>query len=106
MRGAVFNNGILAGFLEQQPGGEYVFTYEARYLADPAQPPISLNLPKSQRYFVAKQLFPFFHGLLSEGVNKEIQCRLLKIDERDAFRRLLTTTGEDTIGAITVKMTD
>jgi serine/threonine-protein kinase HipA len=49
------------------------------------------------------QLFPFFYGILSEGVNKDIQCRLLKIDEQDDFTRLLETAGEDTIGAITIK---
>jgi len=48
-------------------------------------------------------LFSFFSGLLSEGINKDIQCRLLKIDENDDFTRLLKTAGEDTIGAITVK---
>lgn len=106
MKGAVYNNGILAGYLEKQADGEYVFTYEEAYLSDPAQPPISLTLPKSQPRYVSKQLFPFFHGLLSEGVNKEIQCRLLKIDEKDAFKRLLATTDGDTIGAITIKMTD
>jgi HipA-like protein len=45
----------------------------------------------------------FFSGLLSEGINKDIQCRLLKIDESDDFTRLIKTAGEDTIGAITVK---
>jgi len=45
----------------------------------------------------------FFYGMLAEGINKDIQCRLLKIDEEDDFTRLIKTAGEDTIGAITVK---
>jgi serine/threonine-protein kinase HipA len=48
-------------------------------------------------------LFAFFQGLLAEGINKDIQCRLLKIDENDDFLRLLQTAGNDTIGAVTVK---
>jgi serine/threonine-protein kinase HipA len=39
-------------------------------------------------------------------VNKDIQCRLLRIDENDDFTRLLQTAGDDTIGAITVKPAD
>lgn len=103
MRGAVYNNGILAGHLEKTLLGEYVFTYMDDYYQNSGLPAISLTLPKSQQEYKADRLFPFFHGLLSEGVNKDIQCRSLKIDEKDAFTRLLQTTGGDTIGAITIK---
>jgi len=44
--------------------------------------------------------------LLSEGINKEIQCRLYKVDENDDFTRLLLTTRHDSIGSITVKPED
>ncbi len=47
--------------------------------------------------------FPFSTGMLAEGINKDIQCRLLKIDEKDDFTRLLKTAGDDGIGAIAVK---
>jgi serine/threonine-protein kinase HipA len=36
-------------------------------------------------------------------MNKDIQCRLLKIDQEDDFTRLISTAGKETIGAITVK---
>lgn len=93
----------MAGILERDPAGLYHFRYDDVYFLDPAMPPISLTLPKRQQAYVSDHLFAFFEGLLSEGVNKEIQCRLLKIDENDAFSRLLLTAGEDTIGAVTVK---
>jgi serine/threonine-protein kinase HipA len=48
-------------------------------------------------------LFPFFYGLLAEGENKDMQCRILKIDENDSFTRLLKTASEDTIGGVIVK---
>ena len=64
---------------------------------------ISLSLPKSKQVYSSNNLFPFFYGLLSEGVNKDKQCKSFKIDEKDYFKRLLMFAGEDTIGAITIK---
>ena len=106
MRGRVYNNGILAGFIEKDEQGAFLFTYEPGYFANPNYPPISLTLPKTQSEYRSPQLFAFFDGLLSEGINKDIQCRLYNIDENDSFTRLLLTSREDTIGAITVKPED
>jgi serine/threonine-protein kinase HipA len=80
-----------------------VFTYSDDYFANRDKPAISLSFPKMQKQYEANELFPFFYGMLAEGINKDIQCRLLKIDEDDDFTRLIKTAGEDTIGAITVK---
>jgi len=41
--------------------------------------------------------------MLSEGSNKAIQNRLLKIDENDYFSLLLATAMSETIGALTIK---
>jgi serine/threonine-protein kinase HipA len=41
--------------------------------------------------------------MLSEGVNRKLQCTHLRIDEADNFGLLLATAQFDTIGAITVK---
>ena len=106
MKGAVYNNGKLAGHLERNSEGVISFRYTDEYYMNPIHPPISLTLPKTQQVYESKILFAFFQGLLSEGVNKEIQCRLLKIDEKDDFTRLLQTAGDDTIGAITVKLVE
>ena len=100
---AIYNNDVLAGHLEKRAPDDYRFTYTEGYLADPSLPSISLSLPKTQAEHRSRRLFPFFSGLLAEGINKDIQCRLLKIDEEDDFTRLLRTAGEDSIGAITVK---
>ena len=102
-KAGVYNNGELAGYLEKRGPMDYHFEYEPAYWANQLRPSISLTLPKTQRAYDSPMLFPFFSGLLAEGINKEIQCRLLKIDENDDFTRLLKTAGEDTIGAITVK---
>ena len=103
LKAEIYNNGVLAGYLEKRGPEEYLFTYENSYWLDASLPSISLTLPKTQQIWRSSKLFPFFAGLLAEGVNKDIQCRLLKIDERDDFTRLLKTASEDTIGAITVK---
>lgn len=105
-KAGVYNNGVLAGHLEKTGPESYRFTYAESYLADPKLPSISLTLPKTKVEHISPVLFPFFTGLLAEGINKDIQCRLLKIDEGDDFARLLKTAGEDTIGAITVKETN
>jgi HipA-like protein len=102
-KGEVYNNGVLAGWLEKRTAEDYRFTYEDRYRTDPSLPAISLILPKTEAEYQSFSLFSFFAGLLAEGINKEIQCRLLKIDEDDDFTRLLKTAVEDTIGAVTIK---
>lgn len=103
MKTGVYNNGILAGILEKQLDGTYSFEYDEVYLQNDKNPSISLTLPRSIIKHQSEKLFAFFYGLLSEGVNKNIQCRLLKIDENDHFGRLLLTAKEDNIGSITVK---
>jgi HipA-like protein len=102
-KAGVYNNRILAGYLEKRAPDDYRFTYTDSYLADTALPSISLTLPRTKAEHQSPVLFSFFSGLLAEGINKDIQCRLLKIDEEDDFTRLLKTAGEDTIGAITIK---
>lgn len=102
-RGTVFANGIKAGSIKRTDDSKYVFEYDNTYFANHNLPSISLTLPKTQARYEAGELFPFFCGLLAEGVNKDLQCRLLKIDEEDDFTRLLKTSGSDTIGAITIK---
>lgn len=94
-------NGREAGILREQDRG-YAFQYQEEYLADPNAPAVSLTLPKTRKNYTSSVLFPFFFGLLAEGNLKAEQCRRLKLDEDDAFGRLLATAGSDTIGAVTV----
>jgi len=102
-KAAVLYNGRVAGFLEKKDPKHYEFRYQEDYLKDETAPAISLTLPRSHQTYTSEVLFPFFAGLLAEGINKQIQCRLLRIDESDDFTRLIKTAAEDTIGAITVK---
>jgi len=99
----IYRNWLLAGILIKENHDSYIFLYNDLYFFDSSQPPISLTLPKNRQEYRSKTLFPFFCNMLSEGVNKQLQCRQLKVDENDSFGLLLATAQTDTIGAITVK---
>jgi serine/threonine-protein kinase HipA len=99
----IYRNGKLAGFLIEENRRKHLFRYEDSYFADSLQPPVSLTLPKTQQEYESEYLFPFFFNMLSEGVNRKLQCKQLRIDEEDNFGLLIATAQYDTVGAITVK---
>jgi HipA-like protein len=99
----IFRNHELAGILSEDDEGHFTFRYADGYYTDSAKRAISLTLPKSQQEYRSPVLFPFFMNMLSEGINRKTQSRLLKIDENDHFGLLAATAGSDTIGNITVK---
>ena len=101
-RGKVYCQGRLAGRIEERPEG-YRFTYDTAYLASSDASSVSLTLPLRSEPYESPVLFPFFYGLLAEGILKDTQCRTLKLDENDHFDRLLKTAGFDTIGDVTVE---
>ncbi len=100
---AIYRNGVKAGVLTEQNDRSYSFLYDDAYVQDPATKPISLTLPKSRRQYTHPTLFPFFSNMLSEGANRKLQSRALKIDEEDEFGLLMATASVDAIGAITIK---
>ena len=101
IKATVFFNKFPAGELTKNSSG-YVFQYMESFLNDSKFPAISLSFPKQAEPFHSKYLFPFFFGLLSEGENKDIICRVYKIDQNDYFTLLLESANYDTIGPITV----
>lgn len=95
----VFYHDRLAGILEETDAG-YMFTYDSGYFKTGRA--ISLSLPLATEPFESSKLFPFFAGLNSEGWYRDIVCATKKIDREDEFGILLVT-GENTIGAVTVR---
>lgn len=91
-----------AGTLTQHSDGTFTFRYNDHWLRDHGKPDISLTLPKRQQEYTSSSLFPFFYNLLPEGANKQVICRLKRIDERDDFGLLMATAPHDCIGAIGV----
>jgi HipA-like protein len=102
-RANVYCREVLAGVLSKDDASGYYFQYAPEYLANSGRPPISLSLPKQPATFQSPILFPYFFGLLAEGDDKALQCRMLKIDEEDHFTRLLKTCATETIGGVKVK---
>jgi serine/threonine-protein kinase HipA len=102
-KAAIYRNGVLAGILTEENRQHFIFNYDDTYFQDVNQPAISLTLQKNQNAYSSEFLFPFFFNMLSEGVNRKLQCTQLRIDEADNFGLLLATAQIDTIGAITVK---
>ena len=97
----VYYNNKPAGILTKT-GAQYQFVYDEAYLNDSANRPISITLPLSRDVYESDILFPVFVNLLSEGANKRLQCRMLKIDENDYFSLLLATAKVDSIGPLTI----
>src|ERR1019366_2448851 len=80
----------------------FEFVYDPAYLSEKGALPISLSLPLRPEKYESKMLFPFFDGLLPEGWLLDLICASAKIDKNDKFR-LLLHTGQDPIGAVSIK---
>jgi serine/threonine-protein kinase HipA len=91
-----------AGVLTQHDDGSFTFRYHDNWIADSNKQSISLTLPKSEQEQHSEFLFPFFYTLLPEGSNKQVVCKLNRIDRDDYFGLLITTTKNDSIGAVRV----
>lgn len=101
-RAGILYKGEEAGILTQHNDGSFTFRYHDAWIADNTKPGISLTLPKSQQEYHSENFFPFFYNMLPEGANKQVVCKLMRIDHDDSFGLLLTTAKNDTIGAVRV----
>lgn len=91
-----------AGVLTQFDDGSFTFSYSDSWMADSNKPAISLTFPKTGQGFHSEYLFPFFFNMLPEGSNKQLACKLNRIEETDYFGLLMTTAKNDSIGAVRV----
>jgi HipA-like protein len=101
----VFYNGKPSGMLTKA-GSNYYFTYHEEYLQVKENRPVSITLPMGRKPYESDTLFPVFINMMSEGANKLMQCRMLKIDENDYFSLLLATAMDESIGPITIRKMD
>ncbi len=89
--------GKLAGTLEEQTSGSWIFRYDPDY----SGPPVSLSMPVASIEHRFEAFPPFFEGLLPEGDQLEGLLRQRKIDRNDLLSQLLAV-GADMVGAVTV----
>lgn len=87
-----------AGILIEDNTGGYQFTYDDNYEGEP----VSLTMPLTAKHYSFAKFPSFFEGLLPEGIMLEGLLRIGKIDKNDYFSQLVAT-GNDLIGAVTVK---
>lgn len=95
----VFYKEIFAGILLKTNDG-YLFTYNKDFLKN--KTPISMSLPLREEPYHSKDLFPFFKGLLPEGWYLDIVSMSQKVDTKDYFG-ILVSTSSDTTGAVTIR---
>jgi serine/threonine-protein kinase HipA len=94
----VYQQGKLAGILEELDKSRYRLTYVPGYGGER----ISLALPIREAPYEFDKFPPVFEGLLPEGVPLEAMLRQYKIDKKDLFKQL-ATVGEDVVGSLTIK---
>ncbi len=95
----VMVHGNKAGVLTEVSPTEYYFEYDNNYQGET----VSLTMPLHNKKFGYKSFPPFFEGLLPEGVMLEGLLKIVKIDRKDYFSQLIAT-GNDLVGAVTVKL--
>lgn len=99
----VYYGDVYAGRLVELAKNSYEFTYDDTFLADTNMPPVSVNLPKTQKVYHANRIFPVFTNRLPEGANRQALCRARKVDENDFFGMLEMVCGMDAIGKFVLK---
>ena len=97
-KAAVYQQGTLAGFLEEQKGGGWSFTYTDGYFGEP----VSLTMPISQKRYDFEKFPPPFEGLLPEGILLEAFLRRYKLDADDFFGQL-SIVGQNVVGSLSIK---
>ena|SRR5436190_1905118 len=94
----VYQQGALAGILEEGDQHHYRFTYTRGYSGHA----ISLALPVRELPYDFNKFPPIFEGLLPEGLALEAMLRQYKIDKSDLFKQLVTV-GADVVGSLAIK---
>lgn len=94
----VYQQGELAGKLEELPQGSWKFIYMPGYKGLP----VSLTMAVQDEPYLFKEFPAVFDGLLPEGLQLEALLRNHKIDRNDFFEQLIAV-GEDMVGSLTVR---
>ncbi len=99
--GKVFYKDFFAGYLREEPGNSFIFTYDPSYI-EMGNPAISHGLPvQKDPHICQNALHPFFDNLISEGWLYNAQARLLGKRNVKPFE-LLLAFGFDCAGAVSV----
>jgi len=94
----VYQQGKLAGALEEIANGHYRFVYTIGYNGEP----ISLTLPVREAPYEFDKFPALFEGLLPEGQQLDSLLRQYKVDKKDMFQQLVIV-GEDVVGSLRIR---
>ena len=92
----VYQQGVLAGILEEVTPTHYRFTYRRDYDGHA----VSLTMPVRSAPHEFNRFPPPFEGLLPEGRHLESLLRQFKLDAHDYLGQLLLVGG-DVVGSLT-----
>lgn len=99
----LFNN-IPCGQLSELDD-HFEFAYLDEYLLRDDKQAVSLSLPLTKDVFTSPILFPFFDGLIPEGWLLDVLISRNNANPLDRFE-LLMLSGEDCIGAVSVRRSE
>ena len=103
MRSAnIFYDSTLAGLLVETNDGEYIFTYDEKYVQNSPNQFITFTMPVKNEPYTSNRLFPFFEGLIPEGWLLNIASKNWKINPNDRMGLLLACC-QNCIGAVSVQ---
>jgi serine/threonine-protein kinase HipA len=94
----IFVHDKRVGVLIEDSNSGYQFTYDDNYEGEA----VSLTMPLTAKNYSFAKFPSFFEGLLPEGIMLEGLLKIGKIDKNDYFSQLIAT-GDDLVGAVTVK---
>lgn len=100
-QGLVYYKDWVAGVITETDEGEYNFQYDAQYISEHPDKPISLTMPVTTQSYSENRLFPFFEGLIPEGWLLDIASKNWKINKNDRMGLLLACC-RNCIGAVSV----
>lgn len=92
----------MAGQLTETDDGEYVFHYNAEYVANYPEQFITFSMPVRVEPYIENRLFPFFEGLIPEGWLLNIATKNWKLNPNDRMGLLLACC-QNCIGAVSVQ---
>lgn len=100
-------NGSLkkAGTISGTSSSDAVFKYDANYISDFQNHPISISFPFSEKNFSSSQTKNYFEGLLPEGFTRKCVADSIHVDSED-YISILKELGKECLGAIQIVQED
>lgn len=89
------------GLIETFPGSGERFTYDPCWVEEMPRAPLSLSLPVRREPYCAKEMRPYFEGLLPEGDARKAASRALGVSG-NSYLKLLYRLARECIGAVSV----